>query len=170
MTADEKCPKCGTGLSQNALGGLCSKCLGRLAFGFLSPEHSHPSEMLNSLRQVGDYEILGEIARGGMGVVYKARQISLNRLVALKMILHGPFSSEEFVQRFKTEAKAAAGLHHPNIVGIYEVGEEEGHHYFSMEYIEGSNLADLTREKPLNVTRAARLLKTISEAVQYAHN
>jgi eukaryotic-like serine/threonine-protein kinase len=170
MTADAKCPKCGAGLSQITLGGLCAKWLGRLAFGFLSPEHSDPSEKLSSLRQVGDYEILGEIARGGMGVVYKARQISLNRLVALKMVLHGPFSSEEFVQRFKAEAQAAAGLHHPNIVGIYEVGEEDGLHYFSMEYIEGSNLADLTREKPLNVTRVARLLKTISEAVQYAHN
>jgi WD40 repeat protein/tRNA A-37 threonylcarbamoyl transferase component Bud32 len=170
MTGDEKCPKCGTALSGNALGGLCPKCLGWLAFGFLSSKHADASERLSSLRRVGDYEILAEIARGGMGVVYKARQIRLNRLVALKMVLHGPFSSEEFVQRFKTEAQAAAGLHHPNIVGIYEVGEEDGHHFFSMEYIEGTNLADLAREKPLNVTRAARLLKTIAEAVHYAHD
>lgn len=169
MTADKKCSKCGASISERALRGLCPKCLGRLAFGFLASEPTDGSEMLNALRRVGDYEILEEIARGGMGVVYRARQMSLNRLVALKMVLHGPFSSEEFVQRFKTEAQAAARLHHPNIVGIYEIGEEDGHHYFSMEYIEGKNLADLTSQRPLNAARAARLLKTISEAVHYAH-
>ena len=169
MAEAQICPKCGAALTDGSLGGLCRKCLGRLAFGFLASEDPDDSQRVGLLRRVGDYEIMSEIARGGMGIVYRARQISLGRLVALKMVLHGPFSSDEFVQRFKTEARAAAGLHHPNIVGIYEIGEVDGHRFFSMEYIEGANLAELTRERPLGVSRAARLLESIAEAVHYAH-
>ncbi|MEO8496273.1 MAG: serine/threonine-protein kinase, partial [Planctomycetota bacterium] len=117
----------------------------------------------------GDYEILETIAKGGMGVVYKARQRKLNRIVALKMILAGQFADQEDIDRFYVEAEAAAQLRHPNIVGIFEVGECDGQHYFSMEYIEGQSLGDLVREHPLTPRAAAQFVKTISEAMYYAH-
>ena len=104
-----------------------------------------------------------------MGVVWKARQVSLNRIVAMKVLLAGKFSSPEFVQRFRTEAEAAANLQHPNIVAIHEVGEHEGQQYFSMDYVEGPNLPQLVRDQPLSPKRAAALLKTIVDAVHYAH-
>jgi predicted Ser/Thr protein kinase len=121
------------------------------------------------LRYFGDYELLEEIARGGMGIVYRARQVSLNRVVAVKVILAGPYASREFVQRFRTEAEAAANLQHPSIVAIHEVGEHEGQHYFSMDYVEGMSLAEWARRHPVSPTQAARLVKAVAEAVQYAH-
>src|SRR5262249_18365840 len=117
----------------------------------------------------GDYELLEEIARGGMGIVYKARQNSLKRFVALKMILAGPFASELFVRRFKIEAEAAANLDHPNIVPIYEIGEHDQQHYFSMELVEGSNLAELLSGELLPEAESAELMVKIARAVHYAH-
>ena len=123
-----------------------------------------------SIRYIGDYEIIDEIARGGMGVVYKAKQKTLGRTVALKMILSGELASEHEVQRFYGEAEAAAGLDHPGIVPIFEVGSYGDHHYFSMALIEGPSLASEMRQGPLPVDRAVKLTRQIAEAVQYAHS
>jgi hypothetical protein len=121
------------------------------------------------IRYFGDYELFGEIARGGMGVVYRARQISLNRPIALKMILAGKLANASEVARFHTEAEAVARLDHPNIVPIHEIGEYEGCHYFSMKLIEGGNLAQKLSGKSLTPIRAASLLAEIARAVHYAH-
>lgn len=118
---------------------------------------------------ISDYELLLEIARGGMGVVYLARQRRLNRLVAVKMILTGRLASEEEVKRFYLEAEAAAKLEHPNIVPIYEVGEHQKQHFYSMAFIDGPSLSKLLQSGPLLPHEAADLLAKTADAVQYAH-
>lgn len=118
----------------------------------------------------GDYLILGTIARGGMGVVFRARHTKLNREVALKMILASHLANNEDIQRFHAEAEAAARLNHSGIVPIYEVGELGGQHYFSMGLVEGGSLAELVKTAPVDPQRAAQIGKNIAEAVQYAHS
>ena len=121
-------------------------------------------------QRIGDYEILSPIASGGMGVVYKARQLSLDRLVALKMMLRADTAAADDIRRFHAEAEAAAQLDHPGIVPIYEVGEADGRHYFSMAFVEGGSLLTLLAEGPMEPRAAARLLKTVVEAVAYGHD
>jgi WD40 repeat protein len=121
------------------------------------------------LRAFGDYELLQEVARGGMGIIYKARQRSLGRIVAIKVLSSGEFASPEYVQRFRAESAAAARLQHPNIVAIHEVGQHDGVRYFSMDYVEGPNLSQLQNGLSLDPARAAGYLKTLAEAIHYAH-
>jgi eukaryotic-like serine/threonine-protein kinase len=123
----------------------------------------------NRIRYFGDYEITRELARGGMGVVFQARQVSLNRTVALKMILAGQLAYDTDVKRFYTEAEAAANLDHPGIVPIFEVGQHEGQHYFSMGFVEGQSLSQRLADGPLPARDAAELIQRVSEAIAYAH-
>ena len=162
------CGKCGGTLSAYAPEGLCAACLLESAL----EESSDTGDGLSgaaSRAAFGDYELYEEIARGGMGVVYRARQISLNRPVAVKMILAGRLASDAEKTRFRTEAETAARLQHPGIVAVHEVGEEAGCQFFSMDFVAGRTLEDIVRERPLPMQRAARYVRAIAEAIHYAH-
>lgn len=193
------CPDCGTKRPHHSPQGLCPKCLldagldepvsGRREAATLITDPADDASAASlpatdpvargqedsprvgtKIKYVGDYEILEEIARGGMGVVYKARQLRLDRTVALKMILSGHFAGKADVQRFQIEAEAAARLDHPNIVPIYEVGEHDGVHYFSMGYVDGESLAERLSDGPWSPQDAAELTRTLGEAIAFAHS
>ncbi len=120
-------------------------------------------------RRIGDYELMEELGRGGMGVVYLARQVNLNRQLAVKTILRGPLASKGDRDRFLAEAQAAARLDHPGIVPVYQVGEDAGRMYFSMKYIKGPTLSDLLNDGPLDPQLAARLLAKVARGIEFAH-
>ena len=169
--------------SSRRIGGQLSACLVALAISTtVGGESAKVQSATGPQRFFGDYEILGELARGGMGVVYRARQASLNRPVALKMIATGQLATPVQMQRFHLEAEAAARLDHPNIVPIYEIGEHQGQHFYSMKLIEGGSLARFASGfrvpgsewneagKPNELgSKLATLIACIARAVQYAH-
>lgn len=199
MTVRQSCAHCGTPLHPAVLSGHCPTCVIRNSLDFArvvpiadSPVADRlrlPPFRTPALQRWGDYELISEIARGGMGVVYRARQISLNRMVALKVLLSGQFADADQVERFRKEARAVAILDHPGIVPIYEVGEFEGRNYLSMKLVEGRSLASMMGEFDLAATRRrtvadgrtpgpalkvrqrelALLLAEIARAVHYAH-
>jgi hypothetical protein len=144
---------------------------------FVRPRHNgvavnrtlETSGTADTARRFGDYELLEEIARGGMGVVFKARQVPLSRIVALKIILAGRFASEPDVQRFRYEAEIIASLDHPNVVPIYEIGEQEGQHYFSMKLVEGGSLAQYLLRFRDDFQASAQLAAIIARAVHHVH-
>lgn len=121
------------------------------------------------IAEFGNYELLEEVGRGGVGVVFKARQKGLERIVALKLLLSGPTASKDQLQRFLTEARAAARLQHPNIVPIHDFGVHDGQHYFTMEFIEGKSLAEMLASGPLPVRQALTVARQVAAALQYAH-
>ena len=118
---------------------------------------------------VGDYELVEELGRGGMGVVFRARQISLKREVAVKMILRGRLASPSDLQRFLAEASATARLEHPNIVPVFEVGDVDGRPFFSMQLVEGETLAQMVADSPLPQRRSAEIVSAIARAIGFAH-
>ena len=117
----------------------------------------------------GDYELLQEIARGGMGIVFKARHKKLNRIVAIKMIIGGQYSTDDAIQRFQVEAEAAAKLDHPGIVPVYEIGSAQGQPFFAMKYIEGGSLSEQEQRFKKQPRAAARLVADVADAVYHAH-
>jgi WD40 repeat protein len=136
----------------------------KLPFGTVAPTEVPATRII-----AGRYEIQGELGRGGMGVVYKARHLQLQRVVALKMILAGVHASLKELSRFRAEAEAIARLQHPNIVQIFEIGEEDGLPFFSLEFVEGGSLAAKARAGPLPPTEAARTVEALGRAMDYAH-
>jgi serine/threonine protein kinase/Tfp pilus assembly protein PilF len=165
------CGKCGSKLFADAPQGFCSLCLFKTGLGPLQDEDEDAlgSSAARMQMEFGDYELLEEIGRGGQGVVYRARQKSLNRPVALKVIGLGRWAAKVHLKRFRLEAEAAARLDHPCIVPIHEVGQRESCCYFSMNLVEGSQLDEVVKRKPMPLRRAAELIAKLARAVHYAH-
>jgi serine/threonine protein kinase/Tfp pilus assembly protein PilF len=180
-TAIKVCAKCGAKIFSDAPRDVCPACLletglGLLANGdepdvdpMLMPGRGRAARPAKMLTDFGDYELLEEIGRGGQGVVYRARQKSLNRTVALKVIGLGHWATEAHLKRFRREAESAASLEHPCIVPIYEVGERDGSCYFSMKFIEGGQLDEVVRREPMTIRHAVELIAKVARTVHFAH-
>src|SRR5881398_1723616 len=187
------CRKCGAKIFSDAPEGLCPRCVLKTALAMPSeasvagvsdpggvdklsrgavtagPDGKKAARAAEMLGELGDYELLEEIGRGGQGVVFRARQKSLNRTVALKVISLGQWASKAHLKRFRREAEAAASLDHPCIVPIYEVGERDGSCYFSMKFVEGGQLDEVVRRTLMSIRQAAELIAKIARTVHYAH-
>src|SRR5262245_4966971 len=164
------CESCGRPLGRFAPARVCSRCL--LKAGLLGLQNDAVAKgpvNQSPLRRFGNYELLDEVGRGGMGGVYRARDLTLNRVVALKLMLAGQFATDREVKRFRTEAQAAARLDHPNIVPIYEFGELEGRPFLSMRFVDGTDLAEQLAGKPMDPRPIAQLMSTLARAIHYAH-
>src|SRR5437870_6075593 len=187
------CRKCGARIFSDAPEGLCTGCVLETALGILpdasvgagddcgsfenaeanaanlAPHRKMSARAAGLLREFGGYELLEEIGRGGQGVVFRARQKSLHRIVALKVIGLGQWATKAHLKRFRLEAEAAASLDHPCIVPIYEVGEREGACYFSMKFVEGGQLDEVVKRAPMSIRQAAELIAKVARTVHYAH-
>src|SRR5256714_2059899 len=184
--------KCGAKIFPDAPEGLCAKCVLKTALmmppeapvaacddggpaanveanAAAAPHSKKAARAVELLGELGDYELLEESGRGGQGVVFRARQKSLNRTVALKVISLGQWASKAHLKRFRLEAEAAAHLEHPGIVPIHEVGERDGQCYFSMKFIEGGQLDEVARREPMPIRGAVELIAKVARTVHYAH-
>ena len=168
--ASRICGKCGSKIFADAPQGFCSLCLFKTGLGpLLDEEDESPESNLPIEKNFDDYELLKEIGRGGQGVVYRARQKSLNRTVALKVIGLGHWATEAHLRRFRLEAEAAASLNHPFIVPIHEIRERGGYCYFSMNLVEGGQLDEVAKRQAISIRRAAELIAKLARTVHYAH-
>src|SRR5438034_1209391 len=169
--ASRVCGKCGSKIFADAPQGFCSLCLFKTGLGPLLNEEDEAVESSDVpiAIEFDDYDLLKEIGRGGQGVVYRARQKSLNRTVALKIIGVGHWATEAHLKRFRLEAEAAASLNHPFIVPIHEIRERGGYCYFSMNLVEGGQLDEVVKREPLSVRRATELIAKLARTVHYAH-
>src|SRR6476661_4859330 len=190
------CRKCGAKIFSDVPEGLCPRCVLKSALGNFpdtvagvadpgrpasaipaaapddrasASQHRTTAQAAELLGEPGDYELLEEVGRGGQGVVFRARQKSLNRTVALKVIGLGQWASKAHLKRFRLEAEAAARLEHPGIVPIHEVGERDGSCYFSMKFVEGGQLDEEVRRAPMSIRQAAELIAKVARTVHYAH-
>src|SRR6266498_1616999 len=185
------CRKCGAKILADAPEGLCTGCVLETEIGNFAdalagvsgpgsediepdttegmPKVKTTARVAKMLGELGDYELLEEVGRGGQGVVFRARQKSLNRTVALKVIGLGQWATKAHLRRFRLEAEAAASLDHPCIVPIYEVGERDGQCYFSMKFVEGGQLDEVVRRAPISIRQAAELIAKLARTVHYAH-
>jgi len=177
------CRNCGAKIFSDAPEGLCTGCVLEAAIGVSpdavagvgdpgladKPASQKAARAAELLGELGDYELLEEVGRGGQGVVFRARQKSLNRTVALKVISLGQWASKAHLKRFRLEAEAAARLEHPGIVPIHEVGERDGSCYFSMKFVEGGQLDEVIGQAPMSIRHAAELIAKVARTVHYAH-